>query len=251
MSKKAQTMANATQSPTSSLTREEIKSCLPKGVAANVDTVTLDHINQLLTDDHIQETFKENLLSFTRVLKEGKFTMMNYVHAVNFVSRKLMGDTNEVAYSMVFPQRYQRLIQQGKSDKTISAHVSSYARSLLVQKITEQTVVPVWVFNQGAVQEAINTQLHIMRNDQASFKVRSDAANSILTHLKQPESTKVEMEISMAENDTLTDLKKATQALVDEQRKALEYGQVSINEVARTKIVKQEEVIEGEFTEKT
>jgi hypothetical protein len=70
-----------------------------------------------------------------------------------------------------------------------------------------------------------------------SEKVRSDAANSLLSHLKMPETQKVELEIGVKEDSSIAQLRQATLELARQQRLALEAGQMNAQEVAHTRIV--------------
>ena len=70
-----------------------------------------------------------------------------------------------------------------------------------------------------------------------SEKVRSDAANSILTHLKPPETQKIELDIGIKKDSSIMALREATMGLVEEQRKALASGNVTAQEVAHSRVV--------------
>lgn len=246
---------NVVKSPTTSpdlMTKESLNSALPRGVSLTITPELLAHVNNLLKDEDLQQNFRENLISFTSVLKEGRFKADSYVSAVQYVSLKLLGNTNEGAYSKTFPDRYNKMLANGKSDKDISSFVAAYHKSKLVGLVMAQTLTPAWVYNQGAYQEAINKQLSIMRNEDASFKVQSDAANSLLTHLKQPEAAKVELDIAVKEDSALGDLQRAMRELVQSQRQAIQEGKVSVQGVAHTRIIPkdQDEILEGDYVEK-
>jgi hypothetical protein len=77
-----------------------------------------------------------------------------------------------------------------------------------------------------------------------SEKVRSDAANSVLTHLKPPETKKIELDISVKEDKSLSDLKSATMELVAAQRLALQAGSTTIEGVAHSKIISDVDIID-------
>lgn len=222
------------------ITEEQFKAALPKGMKIAITPDMLQHINNLLQDERLQQNFRDNLITFTSVMKEGKFKLESYISAVEYVSRKLLGDTNEKAYGAVFPARYNKLIADQKSDREIAAHVSAYHHSKLVGLIMAQTLTPVWVYNQSAVQEAINTQLMLMRDEKVSPKVRCDAANSLLQHLKQPEVAKVELDINVSEDDSISDLKRAIAELAQNQRDSIQSKQSSAQSVIGTVIVPKE-----------
>jgi hypothetical protein len=147
-----------------------------------------------------------------------------------------MGCTNIEAYTKTFPDKYQRFVQQGVQAKDIASYVTAYNKSKLVNLIFEQTLIPSYVLNQDLYQRALNVQADLMVNS-GSDKVRCDAANSLLTHLKMPETQKVELEIGVKEDSSIAQLRQATLELARAQRLAMEAGSISAQEVAHAKIV--------------
>lgn len=220
----------------SDLTVDQFKKALPPSLKNSVNTAIADKINDLLADPDLAEHYRDNLLSYAHVMKEGKFKLSNYVDAVKYVSHKLMGKTNIAAFTATFPQKIQDWTAQGVVPKDIASYVSAYHKSKLVGLLLEQTIIPAWVLNQDMYQEALNAQATLMRTAK-SEKVRSDAANSILTHLKQPETAKVELDVKTKEDSSIEALRQATQALVAQQREALRAGVFNAQEVAHSRVV--------------
>ena len=181
------------------------------------------------------EAYRDNLLSYTKVMADGRFKVQEYVNAVKYVSHKLMGCTNIEAYTKTFPDKYQRFVAQGVQAKDIASYVTAYNKSKLVNLIFEQTLIPSYVLNQDLYQRALNVQADLMVNS-GSDKVRCDAANSLLTHLKMPETQKVELEIGVKEDSSISQLRQATLELARQQRLAMEAGAMNAQEVAHTKI---------------
>ena len=107
----------------------------------------------------------------------------------------------------------------------------------------EQTLIPSYVLNQDLYQKALNVQAELMVSAK-SEKVRSDAANSLLTHLKMPETQKVELEIGVKEDSAINALRATTMELARQQRMMLEAGAMNAQEVAHSRLV-----IEGEAKE--
>lgn len=218
------------------LTIEQFHRVLPKQVKTAVDQKLVDKINNTLTDPIVRENYRDNLLSYTNVLKDGKFKIENYLDAVRYVSFKMMGGSNIEAYTKTFPDRYQRFMVEEISAKDIASYVSSYNKNKLVNLIFEQTIIPFHVLNSDKYQQALNTQVDLMLTAN-SEKVRSDAANSVMTHLKPPETKKIELDIAVKEDKALSDLKTATTELVAAQRLALQSGTSSIENVAESSII--------------
>ena len=225
------------------LTVDEFRIALPDKVKKSVNQELIDQINTSLSDPEMYEAYRDNLISYTKVMADGKFKISNYVDAVRYVSHKLMGCTNIEAYTKTFPDKYQRFVQQGVSSKDIASYVTAYNKSKLVNLIFEQTLIPSYVLNQDLYQKALNVQADLMMNAK-SEKVRCDAANSLLTQLKMPETQKVELDIGVKEDGSIAALRATTMELARQQRLMMESGAMNAQEIAHGKLI-----IDGEFQE--
>lgn len=230
------------------MTVELLKATLPKAMQSSATQEWADHINAIVLDPEVAEEVRNNFLSYTKVLQEGKFKTESYLDAVTYVTHKLMGYSNQDAYIRTFPQRYQTLVARGISAKDLSAYVAAYHSNKLVNLILEQSIVPSWLLNRDVYQRAINTQFELMTDVDVSAKVRSDAANSILTHLKQPEAQKVELEIGVKQSGGVADLMATMRQLAKQQQELIQAG-VPARQVARQKLTVDgaEEVVDAEF----
>lgn len=218
------------------LTVEQLKKVLPSNLSKGVDDEMLNEINKIIGNTELYEDYRNNLLSYTGVMKDGKYRTLDYVYAVKYVTHKLMGDSNIGAYVKTFPNRYQRLVDKGTSEKDISSYVLAYSKNRLVNLIMEQTLVPTHILNQDLYQKALNVQAELMMTAH-SEKVRCDAANSILTQLKMPDVKKVELDIGIKEDSAISALKATTLELVRQQRLMLEGGVMSAKDMAHTGLV--------------
>ena len=218
------------------ITKELVARALPGNLKSAATDQLADMINQISADPLIAEQIRDNFLSYASVLKEGKFKVEDYLNAVAYCSYKLMGDSNKDAYFKTFPQRYANLVAAGRTPKEISAYVSAYAKGQLVNKIMEQTLVPSWVLNQHMYQAALNTQFKLMTNEDVSPKVRSDAADSLLTHLAKPKEAGPLINIDMGETSGMNELKDALARMAQQQQTLINAG-VSTKEIAAQDIV--------------
>lgn len=228
------------------MTEEEFKLALPPQMKRNVNTQLIDRINSILTDDVERDSFRDNIVGMSYILKEGKFKLDNYVSAVRYVGFSMMGKKNQESYALTFPDKIRDWNLAGKSAKDISAAVAIYNKSKLVNLVREAAMIPACIYNADVFQEAINTQATLMRTAN-SEKVRSDAANSLLTHLKPPEVKKVELDIGVKQDSAIAALRDTTAKLVAEQRAMIGSGQLSAQGIAEQKITS--DIIEGEFVD--
>lgn len=215
------------------LTKEIIERAVPANLKNAITPQLVDLVNNIAADPLVAEQVRNNFISYTGVMKDGKFKTEDYIHAVCYVSYKLMGDSNKDAYFKTFPLRMATLLGKGTSEKDISAYVSAYAKGKLVNLIMEQSLVPSWVLNADLYQRALNTQADLMTNAM-SEKVRTDAANSILTHLGKPKETGPLIAIDMKETSGMTELKDLMGKLAQQQLDMIAGGATAKQIAAQT-----------------
>ena len=221
------------------LTEEQFKAALPADMKKSVNPVLVMRINNILDSPEEWENFKENLLSYTSVLQQGKFKMDSYINAVRYVGYKVMGCTNKEAYQRTFPEKYAQFVADGVAQKDIASYSTAYNKSKLVNLIFEQTLIPTHILNAPLFQQALNVQASIMNDVDVSAKVRSDAANSLLTHLKAPETKKVELDIGISQGSVIEDYQNAMAKMVEQQMKLISAGG-DVKQIANAPIVNQE-----------
>lgn len=220
------------------LTVQQVQQALPPNLKTAVSQALVDQINQISTDPLIAEQIRNNYISYTGVLKDGKFKTEDYLNAVAYVSYKLMGYSNQDAYFKTFPQRHAALVAKGSTSKDISAYVSAYNKGKLVNLIFEQTLVPTWVLNQDLHQKALNVQADLMMNANSEL-VRSNAANSLLTHLAKPKEAGPLINLELNQNSGMNELRDLLGQMAQKQRDLIAAG-------VPTKDIAEQKIIEGE-----
>jgi len=237
-------MGEAKASKTAILTKDQMLRVLPKRLKGNYTDAILDSVNKCAQDQSFREFFRDNVLSYTSVMQSGRYKLTSYVSAVKYVSHKLLGDKDIEAYAKTFPDRYQRMKDEGNSQNVIASFASAFKKNKLVQGVFEQSIMPTHILNADLFQKAINTQAELMMNAR-SEKVRSDAASSLMTHLKPPETKKIELDIGLKQDQSLADLREATGELVRMQRKQMEDGNINALEIANSTIIKTVDSVES------
>lgn len=219
------------------LTVDQVAKALPANLKGLATQNLADQINNAVSDPVVAEQIRNNFISYTGVLQEGRFKTEDYLNAVIYVSHKLMGMSNQDAYFKTFPHRHAALVAKGTSNKDIAAYVAAYNRGKLVNLILEQTLVPTWVLNQDIYQKAINTQAELMMHANSEM-VRTTAANSILTHLAKPKEAGPLINLDMRETSGMEELKGMLTTLAQKQKELIESG-------ATTKSIAEQNIIEG------
>jgi len=218
------------------LTREQLQRVMPKQTKAKITPQLVKSINDVMVDPQLRENFRDNLLSYTNVMADGRYKIQSYIDAVKYVSYKLLGATNIEAYTKTFPHRFKRLIDEQAEPKTIASYSTAYNKTQLVNKIMEQTLVPMHILNQDLYQKALNQSAYLMMHAN-SEKVQADAANNLMTQLKMPETSKIELDVTLKEDDSIAQLRNATLKLAGEQLLAITSGSKTTQEVAHSDLV--------------
>ena len=218
------------------LTLDQLRSVMPKRQKSNITQKFVDDLNGVVKDPEIRDQFRQNFLGYTDVLHDPNSTLPGYVQAVKYVSYRLLGYPNNECWIKTFPDRYQKLLDRGVDGQYIHSVVGAYNKGQMVQTILGQTMIPTYVLNQDVYQQAINVQANLMLTAK-NEKVRTDAANSLLSHLKQPEATKISLDVQVREDDSVKELRAAMLDLVSEQRRMISSGAMNAREVAEGNLI--------------
>lgn len=216
------------------MTPELLRAALPPTLHSNATQDFANVINQLALDPETCDEVRGNFLTYSKVLTEGKYKTEDYLNAVVYVTHKLMGYSNKDAYVRTFPERYQSLAARGVTD--VSPFVAGYHKNQLVTKLLQQSLVPSHLLYQDAYHKAIQVQMDLMVTA-TSEKVRTEAANSLLTHLKAPEVKKVEMDVTVKQNGGIDELRATMSQLAQRQLDLIEGGQATAGTMAKAPIM--------------
>jgi len=206
------------------LTLDQFKQVLPEKMKKSVNQALLDQINNTLEHPETLAILRENMLSYTSVMRDGRFKVSSYISAVKYCSFKFMGDTNRKAYIRTFPDKYNQFIADGVAEKDIASYYTAYNKSKLVMLIMEQSMIPTHVLNNHMFQDALNIQYQIASDPDVNPKVRSDAANSLIVNLKPPEHKKIEIDVGVNQGSVIEDYQVAMVMMVKKQKELLEQG---------------------------
>ncbi len=212
------------------LTTEDLLTALPVKFKSAATQSLADKLNTISKDPIVAESVRENFITYASVLQTGRYKLDEYLNAVKYVSFKHMGLTNQRAYQNTFPKRYTKLVGEGRTDKEISAYVAAYSKTKLVTAIMEQSLIPMWLLHTDAYNKAVETQVELMLTAN-SEKVRSDAANSVLTHLKRPENKTVDINIGVQESDSMKELRDMMSSMAQKQQELIKSG-ISTKQIA-------------------
>lgn len=223
------------------LTVEDVKLVVPSSLRVAVTQELVDKLNTASNEPEISKNIQDNFITYSVVLREGKYKLEDYFNAVTFCTYKVMGMTNKDAYIRTFPNRYQNLIARGTAEKDIAAYITAFFKNKMVQSILEKTIIPFHILNQDARQQALNTQVQLMMTAKSEM-VRMKAADSVLTHTEAPQATGPLLNVNIGKTSALENLEKTISELARMQKEAISNGIVTTKEIASQKIVEAEVV---------
>lgn len=209
---------------------------MPSKMRNLVTENTLKRVNAVADgNEELIALFRDNMMNYEAAVSEGKYTSKDYVNAIMFVTFKNLGYTDIDAYAKVFPDRYKKKLAKGYDRNRIAVDVSAYTHNNLVQTLTNQMMIPVWLLNQPYVQRAINVQVDLMENSTSDL-VRQKAAESLMNYLKKPETANT-LEINIKQTSEMRIIEEKLTTIVDHQLEAIKQG------------AKLKDVIDVEYTE--
>ena len=223
------------------ITLDLLRQALPRAQRNMATPEIVERFNQAASGE-MADILRENFLGYMDVLQEGKFKLDDYLAAVKYVSYKVMGKSNRTAYSLVFPDRFTRLMADATLSHEIDSYVTAYNKGKLVNLILGQTMVPTHVLNADFFQKALNVQMELALTAQSEM-VRSQAANSILTVLKVPETAKVKIDVNVKHDNSIENLREMMARVATEQQTLIGVG-VPLQAITAVPMV-----IEGDYVE--
>lgn len=229
---------------TPQMTESMLNTLLPKRATLAVRERFADMINHAVnaTDEYLSGYLMENIVGLLDCLKEGnKVDYKGYVNAARYLTYRQAGYSMVKSYSLTFPARVLRLEEDGYTRDYLATVASVYNRNKLVVAMQAQMLVPTHVMYQDVYHQAIVTQSELMLDKSVSPKVRSDAANSLMTHLKTPEVKQHEVSIKTNESNVLEQFKDAMAMMASQQKTLIDKGQATVVDVANQTIYEQEE----------
>lgn len=223
------------------LTVAELKEVVPKQHRTKVSQSFVDTLNTMVKDPQMAEVYQKNIITYSHVLQDGRFKLTDYFNAVLFVSYKMMGLSSMAAYQKVFPDKCRDMVNRNVSAKDMQAYASTFNKNKLVTLIYEQTLIPDHIMYASVRHRAIAAQANLL-NSTNEYVVQK-AADSLMNHLKAPESAKISIEMGAKDTGVLADLSEALNRLSNQQSIAIQAGSLSAKQIAHA------DIIEGELDE--
>jgi len=191
------------------ITKSRLEGLLPKGSKHNISDALLGMVDRMEDDTGLpQEMLEEDVMSYMYILKQAPRTSVEeLINAVKFCNLK-RNHTNEDAWKIVFPERHDKLIADGKQ---IANHVSMYNGTKLVQEIDKEMLIPFHIQYAAYQHKAIKKQYDLMNGRAApnangeqmsvSPMVQMLASKALLEATKMPETAKIDLTVSKSDEE--------------------------------------------------
>lgn len=223
----------------------QVKKIYPKKMTEDVAVEVTRQLNlaaQEMDAHGLGQFFKETSLGFLDILKDNKTnTHQEYINAAKFVTFTTSGDTKVLAYCKTFPDRVKRMEEEGTPSSYLATYAKSFSNSQLVTKLTAKMMIPYHVLYQDVFNQAVKTQAEIMIDNKISSRDRTYAANSLMTHLKPPETKETQLDITTTQSSAIGDLASALNSLAQAQHENIKNGHQTIIDVTKQAIYKEVE----------
>ncbi len=220
------------------LTVPEVLSIVPRQHTSKITQQFIDTLNGMVKHPIMAEVYQKNVITYADVLRDGRFKLTDYFNAVMYVSYKMMGLGNLAAYQKVFPNKCKDMVARNIPQKDMQAYAAMFNKNKLVTLIYEQTLIPDHIMYASVRHRAIAAQANLLNS--SNEHVVQKAADSLMNHLKAPESAKISIEMGAKDSGVLSDLTNALNVLSRKQSDAIAVGSHSVKEIAHSRIIEGE-----------
>jgi hypothetical protein len=177
--------------------------------------------------------FKEKLVAFSGVINGMRgVSALDYIKAIQYCSFIATGDTQYDAYCKTHPDR----VAAKACDGTVRASANLYHKTDLVQKIIGMTEIPLHMIFMSVKYRAVEKLVHLM-DSSASDRIQMESADKLLTHLRTPETSKIQIDIGVKSNETMDSLDKTLMALAQKHVDMISSGVHTAKDIVDAEIL--------------
>jgi len=194
----AETLARLTPKATKqTFTVEKLKKFLPKGTSIKVSEDLVDELNKI-GEGIDSALFEEQFLSHTTLLGKG-ISAQKLANAIKYVILvNVLQHTSEKAWMIVFPDKAQELLEQGRDASSFAA---MYAGTKAVVEIQKKSILSAKFSMVPKYFRSLEVLTNLMEGNaangvQASPTVQLNAAIAVEAALKPEEDTTINLNIS-------------------------------------------------------
>lgn len=223
------------------ITIDKLKKFLPRGSSVQVTQEIVDVLNHMEEDTGLpQNMLEQEVMSYMHLVGKQGVSILDLANAIKFCNLK-RNISNKKAWAIVFPDRYDRLIEENKQ---VDNHVAMYNQSKLVVAIDKEMMIPVNIQYRSYFDKSIKIQMKLARGidangNEASAMVQHLAAKSLMETLKPIEDKNVNIKIGLGEQALAAqnEMADGIAEIVANQRRMFELG-MNTNQIQQIHHVK-------------
>ena len=205
------------------MTLDELKVLMPAKKQKFMNQELVDMINDAENRGDFEGEFERKVISYSSVLTQGRYKTGDYIAAVEFCTYYLSGDEQAEAYVKTFPAKVKRRVLEGKSAYATGAP-SMYYGGQLVQAIMAQAQMSVRMRHYNKIDMMVETLFDLATSKMSTDRIKMESADKVLTHLKEPDQSHVEIEVGIKKDESGIALEKKLMEVATMQKAAFEKG---------------------------
>ena len=231
------------------MTLDELKVLMPAKKQKFMNQELVDMINDAENRGDFDGEFEKKVISYSSVLTQGRYKTSDYIAAVEFCTYYLSGDEQAEAYVKTFPGKVKRRVLEGKSAYATGAP-SMYYGGQLVQAIMAQAQMNVRMRHYNKIDIMVETLFDLAISRLSTDRIRMEAADKVLTHLKEPDQSHIEIEVGIRKDESGIALEKKLIEVAELQKQAFING-VDLSQLQKIAFVEGQEndVIDADIEE--
>jgi len=178
-----------------------------KEIHSRFDNPDIDRIIEGISDKGYldEEDILVGIVDTKSILETGKYTVPEYLAALEFTRYRMAGDTQSAAYRKTFPERC-----VGKTDGAITGKASIYAHGKLVMKFMARAEVPLELLYMREVHQSIRKLSELVAHSD-NERIQMESADKLLGHIMPKKDQTV-----------VEDIGEGTAAVISEFTRALD-----------------------------
>ena len=180
---------------------------------------TIDLIQRIVDKGYLdEEEIEERMIDTSSVLQTGRYTIPEYMNAIEFTTYRLQEQSQVEAYRRTFPDRC-----EGKTPGAIAGKASIYGNGKLVTQMLTIAQVPISILYMRERHKAIRKLAYLTDNADTE-RLQMESADKLLNHIKPPEEIKLELEVGLGAAAALDELKESLDSIATMARRKLDSG---------------------------
>jgi len=200
----------------------------------NDGTVSLSEVNSRLDNDLTREIIasiadkgymdveeiESRIVDTGSAMTGGKYSVKEYMRAMEFTSYRLGGDSQVASYKKTFPDRI-----LGKTDGAVMGKASIYANGKLPIQLLSMSQVPLDLLYMRETHKSIRKLSELVEFGETE-RIQMESADKLLTHIAPNKTIKIEHDVADSTAEALSSLSDSLNSIADMAMTKLNSGSI-------------------------